>query len=81
MPSPLYQQFQSQNNLFNMVSLFKQNPLAMLSQKYNIPQGMNDPNQILQHLLNTNQVSQGQVNRVMQMRNNPQIQQLLKSTI
>ena len=78
MPSPLYQQFQSQNNLFNMVSLFKQNPLAMLSQKYNIPQGMNDPNQILQHLLNTNQVSQGQVNRVMQMRTDPQIQQITR---
>lgn len=59
-----------------MVAQFRQNPLAVLSQKYNIPQGMTDPNQILQHLLNTNQVSQDQVNRVMQMRNDPQVQQL-----
>ena len=39
---------------------------------------MNDPNQILQHLLNTRQVTQGQVNRAMQMKNDPQFQELLK---
>ena len=78
MPNPLYQQLQPQNNILSMISQFRQNPLAALSQRYNIPQNMNDPNQILQHLLNTNQVSQGQVNRVMQMRNDPQIQQLLR---
>lgn len=81
MPSPIYQQFQQsqpQNNFLTMLSQFKQNPIAALSKRFNIPQNMNDPNQILQHLLNTNQVSQDQVNRVMQMQNNPQIQQLLK---
>lgn len=81
MPSPIYQQFQQsqpQNNFLTMLSQFKQNPIAALSQRFNIPQNMNDPNQILQYLLNTNQVSQDQVNRVMQMQNNPQIQQLLK---
>lgn len=78
MPNPLYQQLQPQNNIFSIVNQFKQNPLAVLSQRFNIPQNMNDPNQILQHLLNTNQVSQGQVNRVMQMRNDPQFQQLLR---
>lgn len=65
-------------NLLSMVSQFKQNPLAVLSQRYNIPQSMNDPNQILQYLLNTRQVSQEQVNRVMQMKNDPQFQELLK---
>jgi hypothetical protein len=79
MPSPLYQQFQPQNNLLTMLTQFKQNPIGMLSSRYNIPQNMTDPNEILQHLLNTNQVSQDQVNRVMQMRNNPQIQQILNS--
>ena len=69
MPSPLYQQFQPQNNFMTMLNQFKQNPMGMLSQRYNIPQNMNDPNAILQHLLNTQQVSQEQVNRVMQMRN------------
>lgn len=78
MPNPLYQQLQPQNNFLSMITQFKQNPLAALSQKFNIPQNMNDPNQILQHLLNTNQVSQGQVNRVMQMRNDPRFQQTLR---
>lgn len=78
MPSPLYQQLSPHNGLIDMLTQFRQNPMAMLSRKYNIPQNMNDPNQILQHLLNTGQVSQAQVNRVMQMRNDPQIQQLLK---
>lgn len=78
MPNPLYQQLQPQNNFLSILNQFRQNPLAALSQKYNIPQNMNDPNQILQHLLNTNQVSQRQVNMVMQMRNDPQVQQLLR---
>lgn len=78
MPSPIYQQFQANNNLFSMLMQFKQNPLGMLSQRFNIPMNMNDPNQILQYLLNTNQVSQQQVNNVMQMKNNPEIQNLLR---
>ena len=76
MSSPLYQQFQPQNNLLSMFNQFKQNPLAMLSRKYNIPQNLTDPSEILQHLLNTQQVSQAQVNRVMQMKNDPQIRNL-----
>ena len=78
MASPLYQQFQPQNNFISMLNQFKQNPVAMLSRRYNLPQNINDPNAILQHLLDTHQVSQEQVNRVMQMKNDPQIQQLLK---
>lgn len=60
--------------LFNML---KSNPMQVLSQRFNLPQNINDPQQIIQHLLNTGQVSQDQVNRAMQMRNNPMIQQLL----
>ena len=78
MPSPIYQQFQSNDGLTNMFMQFRQNPLGMLSQRFNIPLNMNDPNQILQYLLNTNQVSQQQVNNVMQMKNNPIIQNLLR---
>jgi hypothetical protein len=78
MVSPLYQQFQPHNNMLNMLTQFKQNPIGMLSQRFNIPQNMNNPNDILQHLLNSGQVSQEQVNRVMQMKNDPQIQKLLK---
>ena len=54
-----------------MANQFRQNPMAMLSRRFNIPQGMNDPNEIIQHLLNTNQVSQMQVNNAMRMRDNP----------
>ena len=78
MSSPLYQQFQPQNNFLSTLNQFKQNSVAMLSRKYNIPQDMNDPNQILQYLLNSGQVSQEQVNRIMQMKDNPQFQKLIQ---
>lgn len=81
MPSPVYQGFQQnqqQNNFLTTLIQFKKNPMSVLTQRYNIPQNINDPNQILQHLLNTNQVSQEQVNRAIQMGNDPQIQQLLR---
>ena len=79
MPSPLYQQFQPQNNFVTMLNQFKQNPIAMLNKRFNIPQDMNDPDQILQHLLNTNQITQAQVNRVMQMKNDPQFRHLISN--
>ena len=68
------------NNLMNMYQQFRQNPANMLRQRFNIPQNvdMNNPNSIIEHLLNTNQVSQAQVNGVMGMRNNPMIQQMMK---
>ena len=64
-------------DIFNLYQQFMANPMQMLSQRFNIPQNINNPNDIVQHLLNTGQVSQDQVNRVMGMRNNPLIQQLL----
>lgn len=51
----------------------------MLNLRFNIPQNLNNPNEIIQHLLNTGQVSQAQVNNLMQLRNNPQIQQLFNN--
>lgn len=54
-----------------MISQFRQNPMQMLMQKYKIPQNINNPQEIIQHLLNSGQVTQDQVNRAMQMRNNP----------
>lgn len=67
------------NNIFSMYQQFKQNPMQMLMQRFNIPSNvnMNDPNSIIQHLLNTGQVSQQQVNQIMNMRNDPRIQQLM----
>ena len=57
------------NNMMQMLMQLKSNPMAVLGQRFNLPQNMNDPNAILQHLLNTGQVSQSQVNQAMQMRN------------
>lgn len=65
--SPIFQQYQQRNDLSSALVQLKQNPVAVLGRKFNIPQNMTDPNDILQHLLTTGQVSQDQVNRVMQM--------------
>ena len=64
------------NNLMQMYQQFMSNPMAMLNQRFKIPQNMSNPNDIIQHLLNTGQVSQERVNQVMNMRNNPMIQQM-----
>ena len=61
----------NQPNIQGIYNQFMQNPMAMLSKRFNIPADLNNPNEIIQHLLNTGQVSQAQVNRIMQMRNNP----------
>lgn len=67
MSSPIFKQFQQRPNMLTMLSQLKQDPVAMLSTKYSVPQGMTNPNEILQHLLTTGQVTQDQVNRIMQM--------------
>lgn len=58
-------------DVMNYYQRFRQNPMQMLNQKFNIPQNVNvnDPNAILQHLLNTGQVTQEAVNNAMRMRN------------
>ena len=57
-------------NMMKMFQQFKSNPMQMLSRRFNIPQDIaNDPNEILQHLINTNQVSQNQIDQISQMAN------------
>lgn len=66
------------NQFAQLYAQFKQNPLAMLSKKFNIPQNLNDPQQIVQHLLNSNQISQSQLNMyVSQASNNPFLRQFM----
>lgn len=57
------------NNMLGMLQQLQSNPLEMLSKKYKFPQGMNmnDPNQIIQHLMNTGQVSQQAYNNARNM--------------
>lgn len=57
-------------NIMGMLQQLKANPMQMLLQKrMSVPQGipMNDPQAILNHLLQTGQVSQQQVNQAYQM--------------
>lgn len=58
-----------QPNMMQMLSQLKQNPMQFLMQrKFNVPQNMaNDPNAILNHLLQTGQVNQNQINSAYQM--------------
>ena len=57
-------------DLMNFYNQLKSNPMSVLSKKFNIPQNVdiNNPNDIIQHLLNTGQVSQQQVNNAMKMK-------------
>lgn len=56
-------------NMMQMLQQFKSNPMQFLmSRKFNVPQSMaNDPQAILNHLLQTGQVNQDAVNRAYQM--------------
>lgn len=55
-------------NPFQAVQQLRQNPAQMLRQAgLNIPANMNDPNAIIQHLMNSGQVSQQSFERARQM--------------
>ena len=70
--------FQTMNNMINMVNQFKNNPTQMLAKKFNIPSELTDPNQIIQHLVDSKQVSQEQVDAVSQLKDNPMFARLFK---
>ena len=62
MPNPM--------NMMGMLQQLKANPMQFLMQRrFNLPQGIapNDPQAILNHLVNTGQVSQQQINNAYQM--------------
>ena len=65
-------------NLLNMIAQFRSNPMQLLAQRYNIPNNINNPQDIVQYLLNTGQVSQQQVNSAMQLKNDPTIKNLFR---
>jgi len=54
--------------IMSMLNQFKQNPLSILSQRFNLPQNMNNPQEILNHLLNSGQINQNQIDQAKQMR-------------
>ena len=65
------------NNVIQLLGLLTQNPMQILSQYgLNIPQNINKPQDIIQHLLNSGQITQDQVNQAQQMKNNPMFKNL-----
>ena len=57
-----------QANPAQLLQQLRSDPGAMLkSAGLNVPQGMNDPQQIVQHLVNSGQVPQNRVTRALQM--------------
>lgn len=66
------------NNIINMIMQARQNPMAIISQRFNIPQNIQKPQDIVQHLLDSGQISQDQLNNAMRMKNSPQLRQFMK---
>lgn len=68
MANPLFNSMQN-NSFLSTLKALQSNPIQFLMQrKLNIPQNIsNDPNAIIQHLMNTGQVSQDAYNRAAQM--------------
>lgn len=66
----LYDQLtgQKMHNPLQMLSQLRQNPASVLKQAgLNIPAGMNNPQQIINHLLQSGQVPQSRYQQAMQM--------------
>lgn len=55
--------------MFNVADICKN----LIMQRFNVPQNVTNPQDIVQYLLNTGQVSQDQLNRAIQMRDNPNV--------
>ena len=55
-------------NMMQMLGQLKSNPLALLQKAgFNIPGNLNNPQQIIQHLTQTGQINQQQLNQAQQM--------------
>ena len=53
-----------------MLQSLRNNPLSFLASKgFNVPQGINNPQQMVNHLVNSGQVNQNTINQAMQMAN------------
>lgn len=58
----------AQMNPFQMIQQLRQNPAAMLKRAgLSVPDGMNNPQQIINHLLQSGQVPQARYQQAMQM--------------
>lgn len=58
----------ARQNPMQMMSQLRNNPIGMLRQAgYNIPDGMCNPQEIINHLLNSGQVNNGRLQMAQQM--------------
>lgn len=57
--------------MMQLVQQLKNNPMSMLSRAgLNVPQGANNPQAIIQHLLNSGQITQEQYNQAQMLAQN-----------
>lgn len=55
-------------NPMQMLQMLQQNPAQILRQRgLNVPANLNDPNAIIQHLMNSGQITQAQYDQARQM--------------
>ena len=67
MSNPIFNAMQTANPM-QMILQLRNNPVAFLQQRgLNIPSNLNDPNAIIQHLMNSGQISQQSYDRARQM--------------
>ena len=70
MPNPLFNALGggSMGNMMQMLTQLRQNPVGLLQKAgFNIPANINGPQAILQHLTQTGQINQQQLNQAQQM--------------
>ena len=70
MPNPLFNALSGNpmGNMMQLLTQLKQNPLAMLQKAgFNVPGNFSNPQQIIQHLTQTGQINQNQLNQAQQM--------------
>lgn len=68
MNNPLVSNMQKQMNPMQMLQQLKSNPIqALKSAGFNVPDSLNNPNDIIQHLMNTGQLTQQRYNEVVRM--------------
>jgi len=58
--------------MFNGFNAFVQNPMSFLSKRFNLPQGLRTPDEMINYLLQSGQLSQDQINKVYEQYKNMQ---------
>lgn len=68
MSNPFFNALGGGMNPMAMLSQLRTNPLGLLRQAgYNVPENVNNPQQIIQHLMNSGQISQQQLSNAQAM--------------